>query len=559
MSRFRNFLARVFGGGPAPTQSGPSPPSGSTWTPPNERRQREYIVEPFSTEPIDGHREVPDWAMRALPLNATRNEEFERQIEQLAPTMPHRIWDIFRTLNTAEPNSDFDSAANCAIRVVWQSLDAFLQGEPQLRMALVNFAGNFMPPPAAGYVVRRLIRDPDVNVRRAAEAVLKRGVIQEVALPIDEDGEWNATGWQKGIQRGRFERHQAGPNIQSQRGVPELQTNAELRGLLGIASPRHLGYLLLGTDAEDGPYARFTIPKRDGSDRQICAPKTPLRLVQRKILDQVLSQVAVHPAAHGFVPGRSTVTNAAVHQGAKLIIKFDLSNFFPTIGFFRVAGLFASLGYQVHDMPGTIGRTSSGDNENRVACTLARLCTYTPSAHGWHRGYAPQGAPTSPTISNLVCRKLDTRLAGLAQKWEGRYTRYADDLTFSFDADDITIGRFRWWVDQICQQEGFLINYRKFRVLRQSQRQSVTGIVVNDCLRVPRDQRRRFRAILHNCRKHGIESQARGQSNFRSWMRGFASYIHMVHPEEGRRLLYEVDELLGPGDDGTALTESRED
>ena len=212
--------------------------------------------------------------------------------------------------------------------------------------------------------------------------------------------------------------------------------------------------------------------------------------MQRNLLREILEKIPVHPAAHGFVPGRSTVTNAAVHAGAELVLKFDLSDFFPTIHFVRVAGLFGSFGYR---LDGNC-RFSSSDKSNRVASTLARLCTFNDDPHQYGGGYVPQGDPTSPAISNLICRRLDARLEGLAKGLEGAYTRYADDLTFSFKASDLNIGRFRWWVDQICHQEGFLVNQKKFRVIRQSQRQVVTGIVVNDSLRVPRRQRRRFRA-----------------------------------------------------------------
>jgi hypothetical protein len=268
--------------------------------------------------------------------------------------------------------------------------------------------------------------------------------------------------------------------------------------------------------------------------------------VQRTILAQILGKVPAHDAAHGFITGRSTVTNARPHLGAQLLVKFDLKNFFPTIHYFRVVGLFTRLGYPVDD-----ARFSTEDDSRRVAATLARLCCYTPDPHAWHLGHAPQGAPTSPAISNLVCRRLDARLTGLAKRNNGVYTRYADDLTFSFQKGEVDLGRFRWWVDQVCQQEGFTVHQSKFRVIRSSQRQVVTGIVVNDVLRVPRDERRRFRAILHNCRTLGIESQARGRADFAGWLRGYASYIHMVHPEEGAELLREVHELLGtePGEE----------
>jgi hypothetical protein len=124
---------------------------------------------------------------------------------------------------------------------------------------------------------------------------------------------------------------------------------------------------------------------------------------------------------------------------------------------------------------------------------------------------------------------------------------------------DVNLGRFRWWVDQVCQQEGFTINQEKFRVIRDSQRQVVTGIVVNDALRVPRHLRRNFRAILHNCEKNGLEAEAgkhpafKGNAGvFRQWLRGFAAYLNMVQPETGPALLRRVDTLLGGGvEDGT--------
>src|SRR5262249_60831794 len=117
--------------------------------------------------------------------------------------------------------------------------------------------------------------------------------------------------------------------------------------------------------------------------------------------------------------------------------------------------------------------------------------------------------PTSPAISNLVCRRLDARLAGLAERNNGTYTRYADDLTFSFKTSEgLNLGRFRWWVDQVCQQEGFTVNQEKFRVIRDSQRQRVTGIVVNEAVRVPRELRRELRAILHNCAQNSIDTEA---------------------------------------------------
>jgi hypothetical protein len=207
------------------------------------------------------------------------------------------------------------------------------------------------------------------------------------------------------------------------------------------------------------------------------------------------------------------------------------------------------------------------DESNQIAPVLARLCCYTDDPKKWGTATLPQGAPTSPAISNLVCRRLDARLAGLAEANKGTYTRYADDLTFSFpSADGLNLGRFRWWVDQVCQQEGFVVNQEKFRVIRDSQQQRVTGIVVNEAVHVPRKLRRDLRAIIHNCEKNGIDAEAKNwvkqmkkrekQKNpdsqrefkpaaFPGYLRGLAAYLNMVQPEHGAPLLRRVNELFG--------------
>jgi RNA-directed DNA polymerase len=113
---------------------------------------------------------------------------------------------------------------------------------------------------------------------------------------------------------------------------------------------------------------------------------------------------------------------------------------------------------------------------------------------------------------------------------------------------DVRIGRFLWWVDGICQREGFLERPDKRRILRAKHQQRITGIVVNAGVHVPRADRKRFRAILHNCRKHGVASQAHGRDDFEAYLAGYAAYVQMVEPALGRRWIDEVDRLLGAGD-----------
>jgi RNA-directed DNA polymerase len=303
----------------------------------------------------------------------------------------------------------------------------------------------------------------------------------------------------------------------------------------------------LGIDGEEGfrrlvrpgagpgaPYVEFEIPKRSGGTRTICAPRAELKRVQRKILDELLARLPVHAACQAFVPGRSVVSNAGPHQGAALILKLDLVSFFPTIHYRRVEGFFLSLGYP-----------------REVAGMLAGLTTHRPCFAGgrvaWP-GTMPQGAPTSPALANLLCERLDTRLTGLAAKLGARYTRYADDLTFSFaEPPAAGLGRIAWWIDQICGHEGFRENAAKRRFLRPSNRQQVTGVVVNQGLHVPREVRRRLRAILHNCRRDGLAAQARGRENLAAWLRGWAAYVKMVEPARGARLQEEVEEVVRRG------------
>lgn len=494
---------------------------------------------------MDAPESTPGWLLHPLPANALIADQVLAQIDELSRQLPASIYNLHRALHDIRTYREYDAAANRAAAAVWQLRESFLaSNSPSLRSAILSFAAEHMVERAQARIFRRLIKDPLSKLRARARRLVARTKIREVALPLDPDGPWDATGWAHGTASGSLARHAQGRRVQARQHVPPLANLGELRKLLDIRSEAQLGYFLLASDKDNGPYQRFTIPKRDGGEREICAPKKQLLWVQRYILDKILVQVKPHDAAHGFIAGRSTVTNAQPHVGARLILKFDLTDFFPTIHFYRVIGLFARMGYLVGNT-----RFSSQDDSTHVAPTLARLCCYTPDPRAWG-AVLPQGAPTSPAISNLVCRRLDARLTGLALRNGAIYTRYADDLTFSFKKLAGELGRFRWWVDQICHQEGFFVNQSKFRVIRASQRQVVTGIVVNDELRVPRDQRRRFRAILNNCKMHGIASQARGNPCFASYLRGYASYIHMIHAEEGLELLRQVEELLGPETEG---------
>jgi RNA-directed DNA polymerase len=154
----------------------------------------------------------------------------------------------------------------------------------------------------------------------------------------------------------------------------------------------------------------------------------------------------------------------------------------------------------------------------------------------------PQGASTSPALSNQVARRLDRRLQGLASKLSLTYTRYADDLTLSSSTEmDGRIGYLMARVRHIAEDEGFAVNHAKTRVLRRNSAQIVTGLVVNDKPNVTRKQLRRIRAILHQAKHNGLQAQNKlNHSNFRAWLQGMIAFIAMTRPELARQLLSQL-------------------
>ncbi|MFO0822090.1 MAG: reverse transcriptase family protein [Gemmataceae bacterium] len=496
----------------------------------------------------------PEWLYLPLPANADHDEATLKKVELHCGKLPTDFSHLQLTLDRVKSLAAYEPCVNRANELVWEQFESLVTNhESRNRKLLISYAVAHLPPRATARVLRRLAKDPDMDVRNQVSRALRKAKIREVALPNKQGGDWDTSGWLLRTDDKKVTRHKTGTRPLQKNGLPVLTNLAQLRQLLDIKSSNQLGFFLLASDKKDGPYTTHTIPKRDGSDRK-CAPKKQLKWVQRQILKHILSKVPPHPAAHGFVNERSTVTNATPHVGAELVVKFDLKEFFPTVHYFRVIGLFASMGYPVGNC-----LFGTEDRSNQIAPVLARLCCYTPDPKKWGTAVLPQGAPTSPAISNLMCRRLDSRLAGLAEANQGVYTRYADDLTFSFkQAEGLNLGRFRWWVDQVCHQEGFTINQDKFRVIRDSQRQVVTGIVVNEKLQVPRELRRELRAILHNIEKTSVEEQAKRhpkfQGNagaFKQYLRGIAAYLNMVQPEHDAALLKRVTELVGKPEEGT--------
>ena len=261
-----------------------------------------------------------------------------------------------------------------------------------------------------------------------------------------------------------------------------------------------------------------------------------------RILREILDKVPVHPQAHGFCAGRSVLTNAQPHVGRRIVLKFDLENFYPNVRYSRVVAIFRSLGFS-RDVAIWLGRLTTSalpwDAERNLDHPL-----HLTALNYYHR-HLPQGAPTSPALANLSAHGLDVRLSGLARKFDARYTRYADDLTFSGTRQFAgALSDFIPLVRQVIRDERFFLNRTKGKVLRNNQRQTVTGVVVNSKPNFRRDEFDRLKATLHNCVQRGPVSQNRQKhERFSEHLRGRIAYVAQLNPDRGAKLLELYDQI----------------
>jgi RNA-directed DNA polymerase len=284
--------------------------------------------------------------------------------------------------------------------------------------------------------------------------------------------------------------------------------------------------------------------KRAGGWRLIEAPKPRTKAIQRRILDEIVSHLPPHDAAYGFVPGRSCTEAAAKHAGEDVVITVDLRDFFLSTPLRRVHAVFRCLGYP-----------------HAVARALTSLCSTSTPRHisaehfdfeGRQRHlsrHLPQGAPTSPALANLAALGLDRRLTGLANRFDVRYTRYADDLTFSGDRSLYARAKpLLTAVEAIAHDEGYALNAAKTRIMPRHARQTVTGIVVNDHINVARNDFDALKATLTNCVRHGAQSQNRdAHADFRAHLDGRIAWVERLNLRRGEKLRRIFDEITWQG------------
>ena len=252
-----------------------------------------------------------------------------------------------------------------------------------------------------------------------------------------------------------------------------------------IYSPEHfaqlvgmkVGFLYSVSNQQGSHYRCFAIPKRNGGKRVICEPLPNLKLVQRWILDNILTSVELHDAAKAYRAGYSVKDNAKFHREREFVYQIDVEDFFGSISYFKVNQIFRDFGYT-----------------KAVAMLLAKICTL--------GGALPQGAPTSGALSNVVLTDFDTDLFAFARSMSLRYTRYADDITIS--GDEIDFRRVTEFVRCELRKQNLKLNSKKTRILRKWQKQKVTGIVVNKKLSIDRSIIKELRQVVYYIEKYGL-------------------------------------------------------
>ncbi|MDR3598569.1 retron St85 family RNA-directed DNA polymerase [Clostridium sp.] len=288
------------------------------------------------------------------------------------------------------------------------------------------------------------------------------------------------------------------------KNVPIIYDQIHLSRLLGFSEE----YLYKVSNASAKFYRYFEIPKKNGKTRKIAEPLPNLKEIQRWILEEILYKFKVSDYSKAYVKERSIRDNARFHRGQKMVLSMDITDYFNNIKFEKVYGFFLEIGYK-----------------EDVSVMLANLCCLKRSL--------PQGASTSPALSNLITVKLDNRIAGFTKKNNIRYTRYADDMTFSGEFECGKIIRF---VKRVLLDQGLSLNDNKTRVRYYYEKQEVTGIIVNEKLQAPISLRKKLRQDMYYIEKYGLNSHLakiqNTKANYIKHLLGIANFILFINPKD---------------------------
>lgn len=291
-------------------------------------------------------------------------------------------------------------------------------------------------------------------------------------------------------------------------------------------------------------YSYYLIKKKKNGYRRIIAPHESIKFLQDWIKINILDKALYSTSATGFIKGKSILNNAKAHENSEVILNLDLENFFETINERRVYGIFYSLGYC-----------------KNLSVELAKICTvcisqdkfeklsdlekeYFEDIYRKNKPILVQGASTSPSLSNLICKRLDYRFLALANKYGVNYSRYADDLTFSGDNDRLPSINL---INKIIKDENFKINWSKYGKYKKGQKQMVTGLLIDDKVRIPKKYKKDIYRHLFFCKKYGALSHfnriAPEKGYRKEWMLGKILFVNAIEPDEAKKMFELVKQI----------------
>jgi RNA-directed DNA polymerase len=301
-------------------------------------------------------------------------------------------------------------------------------------------------------------------------------------------------------------------------GLPIVFSQNHLSLLVGY----HIDFIRRASNAKLGEFYRcYEIKKKSSASmRTICEPLPSLKEIQRWLLDNILSRVKISKFAKAYVVGLSIKDNARFHRRQEQVLRVDVKEFFPSIKGRNVFHIFRNLGYSAE-----------------VSAMLTGLTTLKNSL--------PQGAPTSPTLSNIFMTRCDARIAGYCLARKIRYTRYSDDLTFS---GEFHVGKLISFIRMVFSDSGLRLNKVKTKLMLKHQRQFTAGLVVNEKINVCREKRRKLRQEIHYIRKFGLDGHLNRteekRTNYLMHLLGLSNFILHINAKdrdalEAKKLLKE--------------------
>lgn len=297
-------------------------------------------------------------------------------------------------------------------------------------------------------------------------------------------------------------------------------------------------------------YNYFKLKKRNGSFREIMAPAKDLKYIQKWILVNILEHYPLAESCKGFRKKISIYDNAKVHEHSEIILKVDLLKFYDTITEKRVYGTFKNMGY-IENLAYTLAKITTAKHrldywvnvEKESGEQLKQLLSEKPPI-------LPQGAPTSPMLANIIATKMDFRLEALAKKMNFRYSRYADDLTFSIQKEG-KLPSLKL-ISKIITDEGFFINKEKTKYMKKGCKQYVTGLTTTNGVNVSKKYRKEIAEHIFYCRKYGVASHLKRREkdfpkynaiSFHDWLYGHLCFIKSVNPKANKKMLEDFNKI----------------